>query len=109
MKKTISKINIFLKASMEINRKRGKYICHVSVSYPDVFLTKFSRLFIETFVFHFQSFVIKNIKHNYYKHNGRRKARETTFFKKHKEENKNEIVNEEVQREKLEPRHVEEF
>lgn len=82
MKKTISKINIFLKASMEINRKRGKYICHVSVSYPGVFLTEFSRLFIETFEFHFQSLVIKNIKHNYYKHNGRKKARETTSFKK---------------------------
>lgn len=69
---------------MEINRKRGKYICHASVSYPDVFLTKFSRLFIETFEFHFQrlSNIIKNIKHNYYKHNGRRKARETTSFKK---------------------------
>lgn len=31
------------------------------------------------------------------------------LLKKHKEENKNEIVNKEVQREKLEPRHVEEF
>lgn len=37
------------------------------------------------------------------------RRQEKQLLLKNKEENKNEIVNEEVQREKLEPRHVEAF